>query len=68
MIAGLVLTPTVKVLGTFTRMFCMDSAFCSGMLMVMGVRLMYEKSLNTGMMKAPPPWTQREVWPSPTRP
>ena len=39
MIAGSVLMPTVKVLGTLMRMFCSDSAFCSGMLMVMGVRL-----------------------------
>ena len=40
MISGSVLTPTVKVEGTFMRMFCMESAFCRGMLMVMGVRLM----------------------------
>ena len=40
MIAGSVLMPTVKVLGTLMRMFCSDRAFCSGMLMVIGVRLM----------------------------
>ncbi len=34
------LMPTVKVLGTLMRMFWSDSAFWSGMLIVMGVRLM----------------------------
>jgi hypothetical protein len=32
-----VLTPTVKVLGTLIRMFCSESAFCSGMPIVIGV-------------------------------
>ena len=40
MIAGSVLMPTVKVLGTLMRMFCSDSAFSSGMAIVIGVRLM----------------------------
>ncbi len=34
------LMPTVKVLGTLMRMFWSESAFWSGMLMVIGVRLM----------------------------
>jgi hypothetical protein len=40
MIASSVLTPTVNVEGTFTRMFCSDNAFVSGMGIVSGVRLM----------------------------
>ena len=36
---GSVLTPTVNVLGTLMRMFWSESAFCSGMEMVSGVRL-----------------------------
>jgi len=34
MISATVLTPTVNVLGTLMRMFCNDSAFSSGMLIV----------------------------------
>jgi hypothetical protein len=41
MIVSSVLMPTVKVLGTFTRMFCSDSALVSGIGIVSGVRLMY---------------------------
>jgi hypothetical protein len=37
MIAGLVLMPTVNVLGTLTRMFCMESAPWSGIAIVIGV-------------------------------
>ena len=41
MTAGSVETPTVKVEGTLMRMFWKESAPCSGMLIVIGVRLMY---------------------------
>jgi hypothetical protein len=41
MMASSVLTPTVNVLGTLTRMFCCDNALVSGIGMVSGVRLMY---------------------------
>ena len=38
--AGSVETPTVKVDGTLMRMFWNESAFCRGMLIVIGVRPM----------------------------
>ena len=41
MIPASVLTPTVNVLGTFTRMFCNERAFLSGMPIVSGVRPRY---------------------------
>ena len=41
MMTSSVLTPTVNVLGTLTRMFCSDSALVSGIGIVSGVRLMY---------------------------
>ena len=38
MASGVKLMAIVKALGTFTRMFCSESAFRRGMLMVMGVK------------------------------
>ena len=67
MTAGSVLMPTVNVLGTCTRMFCNDKAPCSGMLMVIGVRLRNEQSWISGQTRAPPPWMHLAVM-SPTLP
>ena len=63
-----VLIPTVKVLGTLIRMFWSESAFWSGMLMVIGVRLRYAESWMSGQTRVPPPWMHLADWPSPTFP
>jgi hypothetical protein len=68
MIASVVLMPTVNVDGTSMRMFCCDSAFLSGMPMVIGVRLRKACCWITGQTMAPPPCRHLADWPRPTAP
>ena len=68
MISGWVLIPTVKVLGTLMRMFCKERAPCSGILIVIGVRLIYSCAWINGQTIAPPPCIQRLERPFSTLP
>ncbi len=67
--SGVVPTATVNTLGTFTRMFSIESAPRSGISICIGSRLSMADSWINGQTNFAPPWMQVAAsWPLPVLP